>query len=317
MDNPENRSGSNNNEPTGLSVVLNIMGRLELADYGFRSWMLQDSGEPYQVVLNLFNNERDRYEKLTEGKSANCQVVINSYEKPAFFNISSANNLGIHHATGQFLMFANSDMIYPSHAVRTIRREVMDREICFAIASRSNLVTDQVKQLKPVAEYRAPGDFDSIERWPRANVWPGGSGWILRSDVVRGIGGFDQQILCREDVDITDRAKHYLARRGLQLATHGLLNLYGYHLYHTTSELFDMCAHAVRVLDARDARLVADPSSTEDVVPTNLDAHEALVDDMRRTVAPPPFARYREDVPRKIYRHVRDAFFVLIGRRLN
>src|SRR4051795_5441010 len=93
---PEDLSMTAPGSQPQLSVVLNIMGRLELADYGFRSWMLQDLDRPYEVVCNLFNDQQARYEQLAQGRNSNCRLVIHAYERPAFFNISAANNLGLH-----------------------------------------------------------------------------------------------------------------------------------------------------------------------------------------------------------------------------
>src|SRR3954470_22389218 len=135
-------SQSNPNSDVALTVVLNAMGRLNLAELGFRSWMLQEGDRPYQVVLSLFNDEHARFEKLTEGKNPNCQVVIRSYEKPAFFNISAANNLGLHFATGEFVMFANSDIVYPSGYGRRFTENMRRSRLGYATGARFNVTEE-------------------------------------------------------------------------------------------------------------------------------------------------------------------------------
>jgi hypothetical protein len=49
---------------------------------------------------------------------------------------------------------------------------------------------------------------------------------------------------------------------------------------------------------------------------TGLDLHESLCQDMRQTEKPPPLQRYREDVGKKVAGRVKDAWAVLLGRRL-
>ena len=61
------------------SIVLNDMHRTHQAAYGFRSWILQDMDEPYEVVLNLFNDKESLFEDLMQGHNPNCCCRIQSY----------------------------------------------------------------------------------------------------------------------------------------------------------------------------------------------------------------------------------------------
>src|SRR3954453_14150296 len=310
-------AGDESNGPQ-LSVVLNVMGRVELAECGFRSWMLQERSGPYEVVLNLFNNEQPRFEALAEGRNPECRLVIHTYDRPPFFNISAANNLGLHHATGRYVLFANADMIYPSDRARLLVQEVAERNLGFAMAARVDLREEQAKALKPAREHTTENNFDfllGIERTEGMDVWGSGQGWILRRDVARAIGGFDPRIRCGEDVDITDRAMHYLRRTGTQSAIHFMQDLWAYHVYHPTTELFDTYAAAMEICRERRDRMFADPNGTMDVVPTPLDSHDALRDAALNSPKPPTFARYRQNTVKKIGHRLNRAFNVLIGRR--
>ena len=139
------------------------MGRLELADYGFRSWMLQELDRPYEVILLLFNDQQARFEKLAEVPHPNCRLLIKSYERPAFFNISViANNLGIHFARGRYILFANADVIYPGGTARTISDELTRRDICYAILSRASWRCRTKQSAQARGRHRVAGDFDPL-----------------------------------------------------------------------------------------------------------------------------------------------------------
>jgi len=285
------------------SIVVNVMGLRELAAYGFRSWMIQDYGQPYEVVLNLFNDARPIFEKLREGANPNCRVVINEVEPPEMFNISAANNLGLHLSTGKYVIFANSDIIHPAHFLSRAMGELEARSICYAVASRMNLSQQQNKLLRsdPGSYTREQGftEIEGTEKAIEAPVWRAFSPWIVRRDIAFAIGGFDMQILAGEDTDLSYRIMHYLRRQGLQQVLFGLTDLYGYHQWHPTTGLMDVITDARRIYVPREQRLSADPNSTEDVVDSPLNDRQALLDVIRKTKKPPPGHKFRVDFKRR------------------
>jgi hypothetical protein len=165
-----NGDNDNQGKQIGLSVALNVMGRVELADYGFRSWMLQDADHPYEIVLNLFNDQRARFEKLAVGKNPNCRLIIKTYDRPAYFNISAANNLGIFNSSGKWILFANSDVVYPSRIGRRLLADLQRHDVSYLILSRGNL-TEEQSRLSPPGEYRKPGEFDSMDEISLRSLW--------------------------------------------------------------------------------------------------------------------------------------------------
>lgn len=306
-------------DEVGLTIVLNAMGRLELAELGFRSWMLQESDRPYQVVLSLFNDQQARFDALTADRNPNCRVVIRTYEKPAFFNISGANNLGLHFATGRYVMFANSDIIYPSWYGQRFFENMESHRAACAVGSRYNLTEKETRDLDPASNYSRQRNLDFIDqRWRHvapAPIWVGCGPWTFRRDILRAIGGFDPKVLVSEDDDVLSRAVHYLARHGQQNTNISFTDLLGYHLYHPSSELFDWHKEAHEIIDAKRDRMRNDPNSVEDVVANNLDDLDALVDSVRKTPKPVAMKRYRQNTIKKVGMRVAAATKVLIGRR--
>jgi GT2 family glycosyltransferase len=302
-----------------LSVVLCAMGRLELADFGFRSWMLQTWDQPYEVILSLFNDQQPRYEALTKGKNPNCRVIIRSYDRPEFYNSAAANNLGLHFATGEYVLFANCDIIYPStYAERFIRN--MRRHNCgYAVGSRYNLSSEETAALGPVAQYTLKNNFDFLDvksiNPPVAVRWVTCGPWMIRRDLAQAIGCFDPAVPVSEDDDICSRAVHYLARHGGQESAVSFFDMYGFHLYHATTEVFALHHASHLILEPRRERLRAQPDSNEDIVPNRLDDLNSLIEQVRKTKKPPALAKYRQDTFRKISGRIVAATKVLLGRR--
>ena len=261
-------------EPIRVTIILNDMERTDLAVYGFRSWLLQEVDFPYEVVLVLFNDRRERFDVLCEAAHPQCVPRIHVYDPPEFFNISAANNLGLHAATGRYVLFANSDIIYPSHYLRSVVRELETHQLAYLQGSRINLTPAQTQQLRPVGAYTPDANFDGlVGRENRRKLITGSSPWVVRRDIARNIGGFDANVLCHEDSDFNDRVMHYLRRHDQQHCLYAICDLFGYHLAHAASELYDLSTAAKAIVEARRERLRLNPQSTEDIVPTPLDGH--------------------------------------------
>jgi len=270
-----------------VSIVLNDMHRTHEAVYGFRSWMLQDTDTPYEVILNLFNDQAPLFETLAQGRSPTCQYRIHSYRPPEFFNISAANNLGLAQSTGKYVIFSNSDVIYPSHYLSTLIGELARRNLFYVQGSRVNLLPKVTAALPPAS---ALTNFDSL--FDRGGYQGGGNScWTIRRDIALQLGGFDAKVLCHEDSDLNMRAIHYLCRKGLQSITYSTADLLSFHLHHSASELYTVSQQSRSILEPRRDRLQKDPQSEEDIVATDLGSPDLLLRDLYDTVAPPATVR--------------------------
>jgi hypothetical protein len=280
-----------NSDSFVASVVVHDMGRTDLASYGFRSWMLQDIGQPYEVVACLFNDQAPHFSSLVFQKNDRCSVKVRSFPQPAFFNISAANNLGLHEATGDYILFANADIIYPSHFLRTFIGELRRREIMYAKVARVQLTSGQTAALANPETYVPSSNFDflvGLEHRPENTVFHAISPWTVKRDVALTIGGFDAQILCHEDGDFDNRVVHYLRRQGLQEFIYSAADLFGYHLAHARSELFDASVQSLSILERRRSKMAESPDAQDDCLPTLLSSRDALLKDLLSTVCPPP-----------------------------
>jgi hypothetical protein len=278
--------------------------------------MLQDTAEPYEVVLCLFNAQEPHFLKLAEGRNPLCDVIIRTFEPPSFFNISAANNLGLHFARGTFVLFANSDTVYPSHYLSTFVGELRARSISYALGSRTTIPFDQTRALGDAVGHHGSSNYDFLvgqEHRPGRYLGQASSPWTIRREVAWQVGGFDPMVTCHEDSEFNDRVIHYLRRNCLQQCIFAVTGIYGYHLSHPASELYGASQLAKQILEPRRTRLMADPLSCEDVLPTDLGSLPALENDMRTTRNPSPAARWRPGrVFRSAARRSREALDVLV-----
>jgi GT2 family glycosyltransferase len=257
------------------------------------------------------------FDPLIEGKNPNCRVkIVDDYEKPGYFNISAANNLGAYHSAGKYVMFANADVIYPGHFLKRAMPELFKKDVCYAVAARVYLSPEQSDKLheKKPTEYTTADRFNSLMGLERTGIQiaPALSPWMFRRDVIHDIGGFDPRILFAEDRDMDYRVMHYLRRKGWQNAIIAFPDLYGYHQHHASTGLFNNFFEAKEILESRARRMEADPNNTEDCVPTNMDDLAALKRDMMQTKPPPPLEQYRKDLPGKVKRRARKVWQALV-----
>jgi hypothetical protein len=290
------------------SIVLSDMNRTREAAYGFRSWMLQDLQEPYEVVLNLFNDKEDFFRDLAKGGNPNCICRIQTYRPPSFFNISAANNLGLARANGQFVLFANSDIVYPSHYLRTFTGELLRRDLAYLLGARINLGQDETKDLP---EPLGLTSFDFLKNGKGRRVGGNGSPWTIRRDIALRIGGFDPKILCHEDSEFNDRVIHFLRRSGLQSLIYAAIDMFGYHLHHAPSELYSISELSLAMLESRRERLQRQPDSDEDIVGTRFDDEQSLLRDLYDTIVPTP-GQQRRRIAGKVLRRLAGSFSFLV-----
>jgi hypothetical protein len=271
------------------SIILNDMNRTREASYGYRSWMLQDIQEPYEVILNLYNDQKPQFESLGAGGNPYCSRGTNVFAPNAFFNSSAANNIGLHFASGKYVFFTNSDIIYPSNYLRIVSKEISKRDVCFSLGSRINLNSDQTSSLSAPSQYTIKNNFDFMigyENLPGRVMIHGMSPWMILRSIAENIGGFNPKVLCNEDSEFDDRAMHYLRRTDQQLCLYAITDIYGYHLHHEPSELYHASILAKSIVEPQRLQLTANPNGTEDIIPTNLRSLGSLLNDFHGTVPP-------------------------------
>ncbi len=264
------------------SIIINDQDRTDLASYGYRSWMLQDIDYSYQVILNLFNDKKEVYARLSVGANPVCKQIMKTYTPRQIFSISAANNLGLYFSTGKYVIFANSDVIFPGDYLRRVIDEVSRRQISYAIGTGVKLRKEQTRVLLPPEQYNKDKNFDFLKGSEHLSgrIISGSGVWISLRKTALEIGGMDPNILCHEDSEYSDRIMHYLRRTDGQDCLYCLSDMYGYHLFHKASELYGLSKYSKQILEPRRLRLIADPQSTEDISSADFSSLKSLISDL-------------------------------------
>jgi len=152
--------------------------------------------------------------------------------------------------------------------------------VSYADAWRVNLGPTPTKALAPPLSYDGTTNYDFLVERESQTPAGGVCAWLARREVARAIGGFDPRVLCHEDKDFEARILHYLSRNGAQRIVCTLKGLRGFHLFHEASELYNLSRAAKAIVEPRRYRLLVDPASSEDVVPTQLGSLQALLSDL-------------------------------------
>lgn len=191
---------------TRISVVIPSHNRALLLARALDSVLAQT--EPPEECLVVDDGSSDDTEALV--RSAYPQVT---YLKQPHRGVSAARNAGIAQARGDWVAFLDSDDYWMPDKLLHQRRAVAggDPVICH---------TDEIwirrgKRVNPMRKHRKRGGWIYSHCLPRCAISPSTS--MVRRDVLRQAGGFDEGLPACEDYDLWLRlcARHpvlYLAR---------------------------------------------------------------------------------------------------------
>jgi len=276
-----------------VSILMNDMDSSQFAAYGLRSWVLQRCSFDYEIILTLFNDKRGFFNAIAQDALPNCTVKIVTCPRPAFFNISIANNLGLVESTGKYVFFCNADVVHSSFYLEETVSELQRLGLHYACGARMNLSKAFTQaEIREPSAYNREQNFDYLvgREWgrPEMHFWGNGSPWMLNRETAWAIGGFDPELVCYEERNLEDRAMHYLQRKNLQRSGYAFTSIYGYHLYHPRGDLYDIGAESKRrVVDVR-ARLFASHDETHETVASALNDREAMLRLLYSMQPPPP-----------------------------
>jgi GT2 family glycosyltransferase len=170
---------------------------------------------PFEIVI--INNSQEDYISLTEYK--NLTVVPN--ENKGF---SQANNLGVKHSLGEYLLFLNADTIVKNDFAGELIKHFENIE--FGAVGLKLLNTDGTFQISSYEENTFTGEIRNKKlekKFSQENIsfinkieaglknitkveWVSGAALFMKRKIFDDIGGFDERyFLFYEDADICKR----------------------------------------------------------------------------------------------------------------
>ncbi len=178
------------------------------------------SKKPLEIIISLSAPTLDcrrAAEHLAERYGA--KVISN----PAP-NLGKARNAGIAAATGEWIAFLDDDDIWLS--------EKLERQVEAAVLTGADLVScdfvlfDERGDIPSSGLPRWPDDLSLAEALTIDNYVSGGSAAMIRAEVARKLGGFDETMVACEDHDLWRRVawKHHiviLAQKLVRIRRHG------------------------------------------------------------------------------------------------
>lgn len=267
------------------SIVVNCSGRSKEAYFGLKTWLNQKTEGNYEIILQLFGvSRRDVLDSLDEKSS---RLKIWEYSKPNFFNISAANNLGAKKARGALVLFANIDILYPPSFLESLLREIAFTRSRYAICNRYNMTEIETNEFYKIFKNNGTIDFAFLRTCGLkigGHMFPS-SPWVFERRLFAEIGGFNTNVYCYEDKEVSERAAHYLARTGGQLTVHSFPGFVGYHLHHPAGDVFDTAAYSKAQLELSLEHVRANEASVCDILQQEV-TEEALLKKICEDIPP-------------------------------
>jgi glycosyltransferase involved in cell wall biosynthesis len=180
------------------------------------------------------------------------RIHLVRHERP--HGVAGARNAGIAAASGEWVAFLDDDDLWAPHKLRTQLAVAAERRADFTYTGAVFVTAD----LEPLLEREAPAVAQLRERIPLANpVAAGGSSVVVRAELARALGGFDEQFEQLSDWDMWWR----LAEAGTPAPCPETLVAY---VYHSGSMLLSDPRGVVREREYLDAKHGLGPEQLRD-----------------------------------------------------
>jgi glycosyltransferase involved in cell wall biosynthesis len=177
-----------------VTVVIPTRDRRSLLLRTLRSVLAQEGVRLEVVVVD--DGSADQTPGAVEALGDE-RIRLVRHERPR--GVAGARNAGIAAATGEWVAFLDDDDLWAPHKLRTQLAVAAERGADFTYTGALFVSAN----LEPLLEREAPAATELIERIPLANpVAAGGSSVVVRAELARAVGGFDDKLEQLTDWDM-------------------------------------------------------------------------------------------------------------------
>jgi len=201
-----------------VSVVIPTRSRWSLLSRAALPAALEQVGVDHEVIVVDDGSTDETPERLAALHDPRLRTVRN--ETP--LGVARARNTGIAAARGRWVSFLDDDDVWSPHKLRGQLDAAEADDAVFAYAAGAGL-DSEYRFLFAVAQPEPTTVLDRLLRWNV--IWCGCSNVVARTDVVRSLGGFDEELFQLADWDLWIR----LALAGPAAATREVLVGYVMH----------------------------------------------------------------------------------------
>jgi glycosyltransferase involved in cell wall biosynthesis len=175
-----------------ISVIIPFYNREEYIDQAVQS-VLQQTLKPLEIII-VNDCSRERSRGYLERYAGICKIV----DLVTNVGLAGARNAGIKEARGRFIALLDDDDIWLPRKLEIQRRYVASHPECSIVHSAVWLFFSN----RPDVRYKLFGpDPLSLAQVLTHDHWVIPSTALIRTDAVRGVGGFDRWFRENEDRD--------------------------------------------------------------------------------------------------------------------
>jgi len=177
----------------------------------------------YDVVVVDFGSQDDIAEYVNLIKASNVHYLPVSGATQ--YDRARAYNIGARHLQSEILVFSEADLLFPKHALRTIRDQIIQSEKQVCIIQQKNLE----KLETAVVIGKTYSDYGEILKKAKIEDRPGINGCIaLERQHFEAIGGFDEDYAgeSQEVIDFVERLQQNNIQKSM------CEQLYTLHMWH-------------------------------------------------------------------------------------
>lgn len=191
-----------------VSVIITTYKRSEFLERAVQS-VLNQTYQNYEIIVVDDNNANSSYREETKKRMApflnspKVKYIKHDINK----NGACARNTGIKNATGDFITFLDDDDVYlPTRIEKTIR--CLKNTPDDVIGCYTGMVYMQHKKVIGFCLPKGDGDF-TLELLKQESVFGTGSNFVLKSDIIKKVGFFDERFIRHQDLEYLIRCFQY------------------------------------------------------------------------------------------------------------